>query len=238
MALNLQSIYILASGGSRAMEQLDAITNNISNVNTDGFKKIFLKEMSQRIDKNGSDSNHLFVFPRFEDTLVVNIQGSLKKSERPLDFAIEGDGFFVVRVANKELLTRNGHFFLNNEGYLVDNNGNYVLDSSNRKILLDSKKDISVTEDGKIYQEQEEIASLKIVNFDEIEAFGKNYYSSVGNEIEPDFRVVQGFLENSNVNIVDEMSSLIVTQRRFEIYGNLIKSLDALEQKSNEIAKA
>jgi len=238
MALNLQSIYVLASGSSRAMEQLDTITNNLANVNTPGFKKLLLKEMSQRIDQNRSDSNHLFVFSRFEDTPVILEQGSLKKTENPLDFAIEGDGFFVIEVKGEEFLTRNGHFLINNEGFLVDSNGNYVLDTQNKKIQIDIKKEVTVGENGAIFQGGEEIARLKIKSFKSVEAFGKSYYKGKVEAKEPNYLVRQGFLESSNVNPIKQMSDMIITQRRFEIYGNLIKSLDAIEQKTNEIGRA
>ena len=238
MALNFQPIYILASGGSRAMEQLDTINNNIANVNTTGFKKLLIKEMSQRIDKNGGDSNHLFVFPRFEDSLVVNEQGALKRSDNPLDFAIKGDGFFAIKTKNKEVLTRNGHFFLNDKGVLVDSVGNEVLDEQNSKITLDYKKDISISKDGVIFQDGERVAKLKIISNDKLKPLGDSYYQPVGNPKETNFELLQGYLENSNVNIVKELSKMITTQRRFDIYANLMKSLDTIEQKTNEIGKA
>ncbi|WP_281951178.1 flagellar hook-basal body protein [Nitrosophilus kaiyonis] len=238
MALNLQSIYVLASGSSRAMEQLDTITNNIANVNTTGFKKLLLKEMSQRIDKNRGDSNHLFVFSRFEDTPVILEQGSLKKTENPLDFAIEGDGFFQVKVKGEKLLTRNGHFFINNENILVDSNGNPVLDDAGKKIEVNSKYPINVGPNGAIFQKGEEVAKLKIINFEKVKAYGKSYYVGNGSEKKPKYLIRQGFLESSNVNPIKEMSEMIISQRRFEIYSNLIKSLDAIEQKTNEIGRA
>ena len=238
MALNLQSIYVLASGSSRAMEQLDTITNNLANVNTPGFKRLLLKEVSQRIDKNSGDSNHLFVFSRFENTPVILEQGSLKKTENSLDFAIEGEGFFAVEVKGEELFTRNGHFLLDNEGFLVDSNGNYVLDDQGGKIQLDMKGEITVIQDGTIFQNGEEIAKLKIKAFKDVEAFGKSYYKGKTEIDEPNYHIRQGFLESSNVNPIKQMSDMIISQRRFEIYGNLIKSLGVIEQKTNEIGKA
>ena len=238
MALNLQSIYVLASGSSRAMEQLDTITNNIANVNTTGFKKLLLKEMSQRIDKNRGDSNHLFVFSRFEDTPVILEQGSLRKTENSLDFAIEGDGFFQIEVKGEKLLTRNGHFFINSENILVDSNGNPVLDDAGKKIEVDAKYPINVGPNGAIFQKGEEIAKLKIIDFDSVKAYGKSYYIGNGNEKKAKYLIRQGFLESSNVNPIKEMSEMIISQRRFEIYSNLIRSLDAIEQKTNEIGRA
>ena len=120
MALNIQSMYVLATGSARAMEQADTTSNNIANVNTPGFKRLLLKEMSQRIPQNEGDTSHLFVFSRFEESPVIAEQGPLKKTESRLDFAIEGEGFFVVKARDGEMLTRDGHFLLNEEGYLTD----------------------------------------------------------------------------------------------------------------------
>jgi flagellar basal-body rod protein FlgG len=209
-------------------------------VDTPGFKRLFLKEMSQRINTKRGDAEDLFVFPRFEDSPVVLEQGVLKNTQRNLDFAIEGDGFFVVQNNNKEkFLTRNGHFFVNSEGYLVTQNGERVLDEQDGEILLDGLKKVVVGEDGGIYQENEQVAKLKIVSYKKVEAIGNSLYKGLGKEEkEFEYKVKEGFLENSNINIIKEMSNLILSQRRFEIYLNLIKSLDAVEQKSHEIGKA
>ena len=238
MALDMQSIYVLASGASRAMEQLDTVTNNLANVNTTGFKKMVIKEMSQRLDENGGDANHLFVFPRFDQSLIDRTQGPLTHTQNPLDLAIDGDGYFVVRTQNGPLYTRDGHFFLNEQGVLVDNAGNAVMDSQNKRVVLDPKVSFSVSEDGSIFQNGEVVAKLSIKNFDKMEPIGDTYYKPSGKETAADFRIKQGFLERSNINAVTEMSGMIVAHRRFEIYNTLIKSLDQINQKTNEIAKA
>ncbi len=238
MALDLQSIYVLASGGSRAMEQLDTTTNNIANANTSGFKKLMIEQMSQRLDENGSDSNHLLVFPRFKQTLLDLHQGPLKQTQAPLDLAIEGQGYFVIRRQNETLLTRNGHFLLDGEGFLVDSLGNKVLDVNNKPILLDGQKEITITQEGAIYQEAEEVARLQIKDFAKIEPVGESYYKGTGAAREGEYKVHQGFLEGSNINPVLEMTTLITAQRKFEMYNNIIKSIDELNQKTNEIGKA
>ncbi len=237
MSLDMQSIYVLASGGSRAMEQLDTTTNNLANVNTTGFKKMLIKEMSQRLDENGSDSNHLFVFPRFQESLIQKEQGPLKQTGAPLDIALQGSGYLMVRSGNKDVLTRNGHLFLNQDGVLVDEKGNSVLDSQNKPIKLESKR-VDITEDGTIYQDGEKVAKLALVDSDKIEALGGGYYKAIGSVTLAKAKVHQGFLEGSNVNPVLEMTSLITAQRRFEMFSNVIKSLDQLNQKTNDIAKA
>ncbi len=238
MAVDMQSIYILASGGSRAMEQLDTSANNIANVNTDGFKKMVIKEMSQRLAENGGDANDLFVFPRFEQSLVQLSQGALKHTGNPLDLSLDGEGFFVVSSKNGPLLTRNGHFFLNDQGVLVDRNGNALLDTQNKQIHLESTENISITPQGTIYQKGEEVAKILVQNAQGIKPLGGGYYQANGAVQKASAKVKQGFLESSNVNPILEMTSLITEQRRFEMYSNMIKSLDQLNQKTNEIGKA
>lgn len=233
----MQSIYILASGGSRAMEQLDTATNNLANVNTDGFKKLVIKEMSQRLSENRADANHLFVFPRFKQTLIDLSQGALKQSDSPLDFAIEGEGFFVVESGQERLLTRNGHFHLNQDGFLVDSRGNFVLSEQDSPIELDSKQKITLTKDGSIYQGGDLVARLQIKNYKKVAPLGQNYYKGE-QESEASYKLHQGFLESSNINPMLQMSELIVAQRRFEMYSNILKNLDQLNQKTNEIGKA
>ncbi len=238
MALDLQSIYILASGGSRAIEQLDTVTNNIANVNTDGFKKMVIKAMSQRLPENGSDSNHLFVFPRFSESLLDKEQGPLRQTQRTLDFAIEGNGYFKLQTKQGVLYTRSGHFFLDSQGYLVDANGNKVLDSTNKAIHLNPKHPFSLAQEGGIYQNGEKVAQLAIEDFEKMKPVGETYCKPSGNAKAVKFKLYQGYLEGSNVNPVKEMASMIEAHRRFDIYTDMIKSIDRINEKTNDIAKA
>ncbi len=238
MAINFQPIYVLASGGKRALEQLDITANNIANADTPGFKKILMKEMSQYIPKNQGNTRDLFVFPRFESSPVLLKQGDLEETGEPLDIAIQGDGFFNIQTPNGVFYTRNGHFFLDSEGYIVDPNGNYLLDENGSRIQLESQENITITEEGEVFQGSDFIAKIKISNFLDVKPLGSSYYTKNGNEIPAEVVLQQGFLERSNINPVDEMVNLIEAQRRFEIYGNLMRSLDSMEHKANEIGRA
>ena len=241
MALNFQPIYVLASGGERAIENLNVVSNNLANVNTPGFKKLVLREMSQYIPENKGDSSHLFVFPRFNDTPVVTTQGDLIKTDNILDFAIFGDGFFSVETPNGIKYTRNGHFIKNREGYIVDSNGNYVLNTQGERIqITDTTHPIKVLDDGTIYVGAENVGQFMIRNFSSVRPDSESYYipDEEGVELPPEYSIKQGYLEQSNVNGIKAMIELINAQRRFEIYGTLMKSLDQMEQKSNEIGRA
>ncbi len=238
MAINLQPMYILASGGSRAMEQLDIQSNNLSNVSTPGFKKILMEEMSQGVPDNKGDASDLFVFPRFEGTRVDSAQGALKHTENPLDFAIFGNGFFMAEGEGGPMLTRNGHFAINNAGHLVDVNGNSILDDKGKTVVLDPQVPFSIEDDGTLFQEGEVAARLGIKEYESVSAFGDSYYKPSGKEVEAEYKLKQGFLESSNINATKAMVDLMEAQRRFDIYGNLIRSLDQLEQKTVELGRA
>jgi flagellar basal-body rod protein FlgG len=238
MAVNIQPMYVLAAGGERALDQLNNVTNNLSNVNTPGFKKLLIKEMSQKIPENKGKAGDLLVFPRFEKSSVIQNQGSIKDTGRNLDFAIFGEGYFQIETPSGQFLTRNGHFSVSPDGFLVDQNGGYVLDQNKKRIPIDGTKPINVTKEGEIYQEGSIVAKLGVVQFDNIKPVGNSYYSPSGNQKEAKFSILQGHLENSNVNAIESMVELINSQRRFEMYGNLLRSLDQIEQRSNEIGKA
>jgi flagellar basal body rod protein FlgG len=119
----------------------------------------------------------------------------------------------------------------------VDKNGNFLLDNQNRKIMLEPNADINVASDGTIYQNDEVVTKIAIENFSDIDAVGDTYYRPKSAQIPSEFKLHQGYLEGSNVNALEEMTSMIVAQRRFEIYSNMIKNMDQLTQKTNEIGK-
>jgi len=238
MSLNMQPVYVLASGGSRAMEQLDIQANNLANVSTPGFKKMLMTEMSQPVPRTENENDDLFVFSRFSQSAVMMQQGSMIKTDSPNDIALSGSGFFEVRAGGETLLTRQGRMHLDNEGYLVDDHGSQFVDGKGKPIRLDTELPFTVSKDGTLYQEGEEKAQLGVRAYDAIVPAGEHYYRPDGAQATADYTVRQGFLEASNLNATEAMVSLIESQRRFEIYGNLIRSLDQLEQKANEIGKA
>ena len=237
MALDTQTLYLLAAGGERAFEQLNATTNNIANLNTPGFKKILLEEMSQHLPQNKGDAYNLLIYPRFKATHPVLTQGALRETGAPLDLALKGRGFFAVKTKGGELYTRNGHFTVDPLGRIVDQNGNPLLDISGREIVLQGRGKVEITKDGVVYEDGVEVGIVKIVDFDSVRPVGDSYYEGVGEPMPTDAQVLQGYLESSNVNPVKEMVNLIEAQRRFEIYGNLIRGLEQLNMSATEIGK-
>ncbi len=238
MAVNYQAMYVLTSGSGRRFEKLENNSNNLANVNTPGFKKVLYREMSQKLPQNEGKTGDLFVFPRYQDSFVLLKQGTLHRTSQDLDFAIDGDGFFQIQTDKGTMLTRNGRFKYDSQGYLIDQNGGYVLSEGGNKIKVDTMKPVSVTKDGKIYQNGEFIAKISVVNFDKVKPLGTSYYQPTGNPAEAKYTVRQGYLEDSNLSAVEAMIDLIDSQRMFNMNGTLLRALDQLEQRSHEIGKA
>jgi len=249
MATDFQSIYILTSGLLYQQRKLDVISNNLANINTAGFKKVLIaaqaypvknrEEISIKPSSPLNPSNN-FVYPVIGFEKVDTSAGELKKTGNPLDVAINGKGFFAVKVKNKILYTRDGHFLLDPKGYLITQNGNYVLDENGNKILIGNQPlaSIKITKDGTIFVGTRWVAKLKIVNLEEVKHVGGNLYIGKETKKQP-YEVLQGYLEGSNVNPVMEMTRMIETVRAYEAFANALKSMDENSSKLvNGILKA
>lgn len=184
--------------------------------------------------------------------------GSFLETDNPLDVAIDGTGFFAVELPNGEVrYTRDGSFKLSidgDEAMLVTSEGYIVLSEDEDEIVFDEGiRDINIDEFGYITSADEdgetvEIARLKLVNFMNPEGLlseGMNLYSETaasGEEIpveteEMKSKVVQGYLESSNVQVVDEMVKMITAQRAYEISSKTIQASDEMLQIINSLKR-
>mgnify|MGYP002620229491 CR=1 FL=1 len=157
-------MYIAASGVSTQMARTDVMANNLANISTVGFRPDFLAVRARdvaRVEKNipFAESDALLerlgagVMPM--PTLVSQSQGPIQQTDRPLDFALEGQGFFLVSAGDGPdgmRLTRDGRFNLNAQGELVTGAGHRVLDDGGGTILLDSAQRFDVRGNGEIVQ--------------------------------------------------------------------------------------
>jgi flagellar basal-body rod protein FlgG len=148
-----------------------------------------------------------------------------------LDFAIEGEGFFVVSTKDGTMYTRNGKFTINNDKQLVTADGDPVLGKGG-EITIDGKE-INVENDGSIYVDNTFVDTIKIVDVEDkkyLRNYGKNLYTNTKEgsaEIIPeDSTIRQGYYEASNVDIMREMIEMIHTVRAYEAYTKIGESLD------------
>ena len=225
------------------------------------FKDLMYQEIkrSNRNDDQGRPVNIQVghgVMP--SATTKSMMQGNLQQTENPLDLAIDGDGFFEVLLPNGETrYTRDGSFKLSTDGdesTIVTADGYFLMDDGDDEIVIDQgMKDVNIDELGYITAvdedgEIEELGRLKMVNFMNREGLvneGSNLYRPTASSGEPievdedemDSKIVQGYLETSNVKVVDEMVKMITAQRAYEINSKSIQTSDEMMQQANNLKR-
>ncbi len=241
MALDYQVIYLLGSGLLLQERNLDVRTNNLANVDTPGFKKDFLVATSwftpDGVKRNTTDpeepSNN-YVFPIIENVYTIFEQGSLVKTDNPLDVAIEGNGFFAVDDGSGNVLfTRKGMFRLNEDGFLTTEEGYLVLDENFNPIKL-SGSNVRITKKGYIYVDGELIGRLGVWDLQNPVKMGRDFFSGQPFPTR-DYEIYQGFYEASNVNAIKEIVQIIKSVRAHEFYTKLIQASDELQGKINNL---
>ncbi|TCO78813.1 flagellar basal-body rod protein FlgG [Marinisporobacter balticus] len=263
----MRALWTAASGMKAQQLNVDTISNNLANVNTTGYKKqrvefkdlLYEQMTSKSINEGQGRPVNLEigygVMPMA--TLRSFGKGNLEQTDRDLDFAIDGDGFFTVRDENDNLFyTKDGSFKLSvdgDEGRLVTSEGYYV-QAEGGDIELDGEvKEIAVASNGMINikmkgeEEWEELGQMDLVRFVNpagLESLGQNLYKATtasGEAIEAEEgdagSVKQKFLESSNVSVVEEMVKLITAQRAYEINSKSIQTADQMLEQANNLRR-
>jgi flagellar basal-body rod protein FlgF len=273
-AFLIRGLYTGASGMVAQMHRLDAIANNLANVDLVGYKedipvlKSFPEILLRRMDDDGvvklgfASIDKAPVVGRLGTGVEENevytdfSQGSVQRTENPFDFALDGKGFLTVSKDGGERYTRNGSFLINDQGYLVDKDGDFVLGEKG-PIRLKANNFV-VDQDGNVWQNSDLAADpqrlvspeendwqgielvdrLKVVDFDRTrylrkqgDSMWKDTEESGPARIVPEGRrpkVLEGFLEKSNVNVVTEMVRMIEVNRTYEANQKLIQTHDSL----------
>lgn len=248
--------YIGASGMNAQQNRLDTISNNLANVDTTGFKKEIPvnKEFSELLlRRTAADGVYKTPFGSADAAPIIGsiglgvetnelytdfTQGSFKSTDTNTDMALGGEGFFAVQTPAGERYTRNGNFHLGKEGILLTKEGYPVL-GENGAIHVPNDK-FFVNQDGMIYtnEDNELVDRIKVVRF-ENERFLKKQGSSLwnSNEISGDAyvaegderpRLLQGYTEASNVNVVNEMVQMIEVNRAYEANQKSVQTEDSM----------
>lgn len=246
--------YIGASGMNAQQNRLDAISNNLANVDTTGFKKDIpvSKEFSELLLRRSKADGVLRTPDGSQDIAPVIgriglgvetnelytdfSQGSFKATDTATDMALGGEGFFCVQTPSGERYTRNGNFHIGREGLLLTKEGYPVLGENG--VINTNHEAFKVDEDGMVKAEDggEVLDRLKIVRF-ENERYLKKQGSSLwtANDIsgaayvaegEERPRLLQGYTETSNVNVVNEMVQMIEVNRAYEANQKAVQTED------------
>lgn len=201
------------------LQEMQSIANNIANAATTGFRQenIGFSEYVKKVDGAASMSMALANFD-----YSSALQGALTRTGGQLDFAIEGDGYFLIQTPIGERLTRAGNFATNAQGDLVTKDGYPVLDAGGAPVFVPpDATDLSVSGDGTLSSNGRPLAQLGIVQPAEggelFREDGVAFRSETGVEPAQNAQVVQGFLENSNVDSVGQIARMIAVQRAYEM---------------------
>lgn len=249
------SLYSAATGMEAQQLNLNTIANNLANVNTPGFKrsKIEFQDMLyQKPRASGSDSGGGNLVPtgtevgngaRVAATSKVFTQGQLTATGEKLDLAIQGDGFFEIQRSDGTIgYSRDGSFKLNAQGQVVTVDGMPVLSGFQQ---VPPGGTLTIAENGQVSVQSStgsqsyRLTLARFANPAGLQSLGGNQYAETaasgtpetGSPGEQGFgSTIQGYIESSNVNIVEEMVALIVAQRAYEINSKSVQSSDEMLQ--------
>ncbi|MBA4416626.1 MAG: flagellar basal-body rod protein FlgF [Syntrophus sp. (in: bacteria)] len=239
----LNSALITLNGKFVTQRRLEAITNNLANAATAGFKlskpAFKVAAIDPAAGNEAASQNHTI---NELDTHIFFSEAPLVETGNTLDLAIEGNGFFVVTTNDGTAYTRNGQFTLNKDRKLVTTDGSPVM-GQNGEIIL-SGKEIMIENDGSIYVDKMLTGSLKIVDFSDkrsLRNLGKSSFTNTNADnqetVPTKFAVKQGFYEASNVNVMTEMVDMINVLRAYESYTKVDQSLNDLMTKLIDVVR-
>jgi flagellar basal-body rod protein FlgF len=224
-------LYVALSSQIALEKRLNTIADNVANASTIGFRATGVKFEDV---VSGLDDKELS-FVSTGDTYISNTSGPLRETGNPFDFAVKGDAWFGIETPAGTVMTRDGRFTLTENGELVTIEGYPVLDAGGAPIQLDPRNGPPrAGADGSLRQGENLVGALGLYNFDpgpNFVRFGNSGIVPAG-EPEPvvdrlDAGVAQGFLEESNVNPVLEITRLIMVQRAFENGAAMIRDTES-----------
>lgn len=255
----LRALWTGATGMSAQQFMIDTIANNLANVNTTGYKRqrVNFKDLYyQELWMGRSDVISVGHGARVSDSMRSFAPGNLQETGDPLSLAIEGSGFFCVELPDGTAYTRDGNFRLDGDGVLVTADGYRVVSEGGyggEITIPPDATEISVSPDGTVYarvgDEMRNVGQIRVAMFPNpagLEAVGRNFFRQTTASGEPrtvvpgeegSGRILSGFLETSNVQIVSEMVNLIIAQRAFELNSKAVETADQMLAIANNLKR-
>ncbi|NWF88859.1 MAG: flagellar hook basal-body protein [Ignavibacteriaceae bacterium] len=233
----IKGIFQSARGMQSANKNMEIIANNLANLNTIGFKRegTFSEILSSVSEPKIKSSVDLY-------------QGEVFKTSNPLDLAISGEGEFVLKTENGYEYSRNGKFKISDDGFLVNETGHKVMGKKGEinlsDYILEDQNSILITRQGEIKLGESSIDEIMIVKISPEEydkrKLGLNFNPTESVETILDsneYQILQGYLEESNVNPIQEMENMITISKDYETSYKMVTYLDHSLEKSNEIGR-
>ena len=259
----IRSLAIAKTGMEAQQMKLDAISNNLANVSTNGYKRagvVFEDLIYQNLRQAGAASSEQTTLPTgLQVGLGVQpvattrsfTQGNLQQSSNPLDLAIRGNGFFQIQLPDGTSgYTRDGSFQVDAQGQLVTNAGYAVqpgitIPANAQSVTIAADGTVSVALPGQAQAQQ--VGALQLASFVNpagLEAKGMNLFAETAASGTPNAgapganglgSLQQGYVETSNVNVVEELVSMIQTQRAYELNSKAIQTSDQMLQRLGQL---
>lgn len=253
-----QSLWIAKTGLDAQQTKMSVIANNLANASTTGYKRsraVFEDLLYQNQRQVGAQSTQEALYPtglmigtgvRTVATEKLFSQGGLTQTENPLDVAIDGKGFLQIQMPDGTLAyTRDGELMIDNQGQLVTASGfalqpAVTIPQDAQTVTIGIDGTVSVTQPGSSISTQ--VGNLQLVNFINpagLQAKGQNLYVESTSSGTPQAgtpglnglgTLMQGFIEGSNVNVVEELVNMIETQRAYEMNSKAISTSDQMLQ--------
>ena len=253
----VRGLYTAWTGMYNEQKRLDVIANNIANSATTGYKQegvtsqsfddmlaIKVRDYSARTDEI---IGTMPLGVKVGEVYTNYGQGSVRVTGNTYDLALDGSGFFKMRVTDTAgndhiRYTRAGNFTITTEGYVTDADGNH-LQSEAGDLMVPTNAEIVFDKDGTVYADGEAIDRIAVTDFEDynyLKKFADTMYEPVegATEIEGAGAVLQGCLEQSNVNVVKEMTQMIAITRAYEANQKIVQTMDStLDQAVNNVGR-
>lgn len=262
----IRALYSAASGMSAQQMNVDNIANNLANANTNGFKMRrtqFQDLLYQSFVQPGAAAGSQTIVPsglqiglgtRPASNEIIFSQGNFQETDNPLDLVIQGKGFFQVQLPNGELAySRDGGFQLDKDGNIVTASGNPIqpsitIPAQAQSITIAADGTVTYTQPG---QTTSQVAGqIQLANFANpagLNSIGQNLFQQTdasgapvaGNPggQEGNGTLMQGYVEGSNVSVVEEFINMIVSQRAYEANSKVVKTADEMYQMVNNVTQ-
>ncbi|MDP2795683.1 MAG: flagellar basal-body rod protein FlgG [Sulfurisoma sp.] len=252
----IRSLWIAKTGLDAQQTNLDVISNNLANVSTNGFKRaraVFEDLLYQTMRQPGAASSQQTTIPsgltigtgvRAISTERIFTQGNLQKTENPLDLAVNGQGFFQVTMPDgTQAYTRDGAFQRDSTGQVVTSSGYplspaITIPSTAQSVTVSRDGIISITQTGTTAATQ--IGTIQLASFVNpggLQSMGENLFVETGSSGTPTPNtpgtngtglINQGYVETSNVNVAEELVTMIQTQRAYEMNSKAVTTSDQM----------
>lgn len=225
--------YVVLSQQMALSKQMDVIANNMANVNTPAYRGqtlLFNEFLGKATNPGISGTGSRVAFVGLGGTLPDIRPGPMEPTSNPLDFALQGRGYFAVSTPDGLRYTRDGHFQINAQGQLVNAQGYQVVDPQGRPLSVpQGANNIEVTPTGTLNSDKGPIGSLQIVKFDSdvaMQKVGTDLYQTdaPAQPVDATTTVKQGMIEGSNVQPILEVSKMIQVQRAYEAAQTIISN--------------